>query len=234
MKVQGIYSICHVASGRTYVGSAVDIAMRWHIHRHHLRQSTHHAARMQAAWADGPAAFLFSILEHVSNKKNLLIREQHWIDQLNTLFLTTGFNSCPVAGSPLGTKHSDATKAKMRAAKLGKPAPWNSRKHTAEEIEAAAAPRRGRKRGPQSAEHRAKISASRIGNTYALGHKQSAESRAKKSASMKATIARKRAALALSLGQVALSLADAPHPPPDGLASRAAPASPATPIALTG
>ena len=190
MKVQGVYEIRHVASGRVYVGSAVDVPMRWHIHRHHLRTGTHHSSRLQAAWSEfGAAAFSFTILEAVPNKKNLLAREQWWIDERNAAYLPVGFNCCAFAGSRLGSKHSPETIAKLRAAKLGKPAPWNRRKHTPEQIEANRRAKLGRKRGPMTAETKAKIAAKAMGNKRGAANKGNVrpeatpETRAKLSAS---------------------------------------------------
>lgn len=117
MKTQGIYAITHIASGRVYVGSAIRIAKRWRNHRHELDRGIHHTRRLQAAWIKfGAKAFTFSVLEVVPHKADLLIREQWWIDELNTVYADAGFNSCPVGGSRLGTKHSDETRAKLRAA----------------------------------------------------------------------------------------------------------------------
>lgn len=237
MKTQGIYAITHVASGRVYVGSAVDTTMRWHIHRHHLNHGTHHAIRLQTAWADtGARAFTFRVLEVVAFKTDLLTREQWWIDELNTLFASSGFNSCPVAGSPLGTKHSEAARAKMRAAKLGKPAPWNVRKHTEAQNERHSAVMTGRKRKPMTAETKAKMAASSTGKKHSpetqakmslAWNKRrdvgvSEETRAKLRAACAARRARTRAARSHSprLDQVALLIADAPHLPPDGPASQ--------------
>lgn len=231
MKAQGIYCIRHLASGRVYVGSAVNIGRRWQVHRYELDRGTHHAKALQAAWAKhGSDAFEFTVLEAVTTKAELIMREQWWLDKLNAYFRAAGFNSCAIAGSVLGTRHSAEVKARMSADRLGKPAPWNRRKHTTEQNAAHAAIMRGKKRGPHkpesiekmrvvktglkhsaqaleamsrawikrreagfSPETRAKLSRSRMGNKNALGHKMTAETRAKMAASQSARRAREAA-----------------------------------------
>ena len=44
-----IYGIRHIASGRTYVGSAVRTNARWRHHRSQLQRGTHHSRYLQAA-----------------------------------------------------------------------------------------------------------------------------------------------------------------------------------------
>jgi group I intron endonuclease len=58
----GIYKISHAASGRAYVGSAVNIKKRWATHRHALRTGRHHSQKLQRAWSKyGEAEFCLAL-----------------------------------------------------------------------------------------------------------------------------------------------------------------------------
>lgn len=167
-----IYCIRNVVSGRVYVGSAVNFQRRWALHRSLLSRGKHHSRMLQRSWIKhGPQAFVFEVLEFVEEALRLIEREQHWIDALNSICPKTGFNVAPKAGSSLGRKHPDSVKALMSAR------------------------RKGTKRPPRSAEHRANLSASRIGNQWGRGIPKTAEHRAKLSA---AKMGKPNPAIALS------------------------------------
>jgi group I intron endonuclease len=189
----GIYCIRNIVSGRIYVGSAVKIYARWKTHRSALGNNKHHSGKLQGSWnKHGKDAFVFEVLELISDKIDLIVREQYWIDTLNAACPRRGFNVHPTAGSPLGKKASAETRARMSALRLGKKLPPFTAEHRAK-ISAArlgtkassetkakmTAFRAGRKLGPQSAEHIAKLSAVRRGRVRSL------ESRMKQSASSK-------------------------------------------------
>lgn len=107
----GVYVIRHVASGRRYVGSAVNIGKRWKEHLRGLSTGKHHSRFLQRAWdKHGQAAFAFEVALYC-DRGNLLMYEQALID-----FYKPEFNSAPTAGSQLGFKMSDAAKAKMSVA----------------------------------------------------------------------------------------------------------------------
>lgn len=155
----GIYSIRNTVSGRVYVGSAVNITQRWHLHRSLLKRGKHHSILLQRSWVKhGPAVFSFDILELVDDKERLIEREQHWIDALNSANPSTGFNIAPKAGTSLGRKHPPEVLAKMRQPK---------------------------KMPAKTPEHRAKISAAWMGNQFAKGKPKTPEARAKMSAAKK-------------------------------------------------
>lgn len=100
----GIYKIEHIASGKIYVGSAVNFRIRWNDHKKSLRKNKHHNRKLQCAWNKyGEPAFAFSIIEHVHDKQRLIEREQFWIDELNAV--ASGYNIAPTAGSSLGVKY---------------------------------------------------------------------------------------------------------------------------------
>ncbi len=112
----GIYAISMIGKrDRYYIGSAVNFRKRWAIHRHHLREGTHHSDPLQNAWNKyGAAAFEFAILECVMYRSDLISREQAWIDRFCPYY-----NVAPVAGSSLGRKHSAASRARISASKRG-------------------------------------------------------------------------------------------------------------------
>lgn len=193
--LSSIYGIRHTSSGRVYVGSAVRTNERWRQHLRQLQSGTHHSRYLQAAWTKyGSEAFEFVVIEIVTSRNDLLTRENFWITSKNAANPSYGFNCCPVAGSQLGMKHSDAAKKKMSSAHSGKikseahqsaiNAALKGRKLSEECKKKLAIARTGT---TTSDEARAKMSASRRGKTA------SAESSAKISAALKARHAAYRA-----------------------------------------
>jgi group I intron endonuclease len=111
----GIYAIEHVASGKMYVGSAIDFKARWRVHLCLLNKGAHHCAHLQAAWTKyGKGAFLFRKLL-VCSPENLVMYEQRCIDGYMVCNREFGYNAAPVAGSQAGHKHSPETRAKIKA-----------------------------------------------------------------------------------------------------------------------
>jgi len=113
MNNAGVYMILNTQNGKRYVGSSVDLAHRWQRHTWELAQGVHGNYRLQKAWAFyGEDAFEFSVLEYVAaNKKDLLGREQHYIDTI-----CPEYNILRVAGSNLGFRHSRETRRRLKAA----------------------------------------------------------------------------------------------------------------------
>lgn len=106
----GIYQIVNTVNGKRYVGSAVNFASRWRLHRHHLRTGKHHSVALQRAWNKyGESAFDFTILERCP-RDIILEREQFHLD------CGYDYNCSPTASSTLGVKRSDSTKDKCRSA----------------------------------------------------------------------------------------------------------------------
>ena len=129
MDSSGIYQIRNLVNGKRYIGSAKCLRIRWRQHRNKLRKACHHSPHMQRSWIrHGEAQFVFEILE-LCDPIELLVREQIWLDREQP-----EFNVCPTAGSSLGRKFSQATKAKIAAKAIG------------------------RKRAPRSQEHRDRLS----------------------------------------------------------------------------
>lgn len=117
----GIYSITNTITNKVYVGSAVNIDLRWKEHLNDLRKNKHHSIKLQRAFVKyGEANFIFDVIM-LCDKSELIVNEQTFIDQLESY--KKGYNSCPVAGSRLGSKQSEETKNKIRVKLKGRPSP---------------------------------------------------------------------------------------------------------------
>lgn len=123
MHESGVYMIRDTVSGRRYIGSAVSIKKRWKEHRRGLEQGHHHSKFMLRCWRVRPESFEFHVILYCS-RENLLMYEQLLIDGYKP-----EFNSAPKAGSQLGFRMSDESKAKLsEAAKRTKN--FTGRKHS--------------------------------------------------------------------------------------------------------
>jgi len=88
VKISGIYSIIHLASGRAYFGSSARALSRMKEHRRLLCNGNHPNIHLQRAWnLYGAKAFRFAVEEIVKDVTQLLIREQAWIDAAQSLDL---------------------------------------------------------------------------------------------------------------------------------------------------
>lgn len=191
MRESGVYSILNTVNGKRYVGSAICLKDRFYDHRKRLRAGRHHSIKLQRAWnKHGESVFVFETLEIV-DAAQLIAREQHWIDHHNAACPDRGYNISPTAGSQLGLKHSEKTRAQISASKTGY-------KHSAESRANMGAGRMGVKRSARSIElQRARLK----GNKYFAGKKHSEETKARMSAAAKlrgisaATRAAQRAAV---------------------------------------
>lgn len=153
MRISGIYKIVHIASGRCYVGQSQDINFRWSCHKRDLEKGHHIAKFLQRSWQKyGESQFEFTILEECPLCK-LDEREQFWMDELEP-----EFNSCRFVGSTRGFKHSEETKARMRA---GQNTPEVRAKKTA-----------ALKGRVFSEESKAKMSAAKLGKAQTEEHRR--------------------------------------------------------------
>jgi len=111
----GIYCITHPESGQMYIGSSVNLGNR--ITAHFVNGSSN--VHLQFAIAKyGLALFVFSVIE-LCAKDQLLVREQHWLNWLFSQSALLRYNFLPNAGSLLGYRHSEESKALISAAKTG-------------------------------------------------------------------------------------------------------------------
>jgi group I intron endonuclease len=88
----GIYKIINTVNGQFYIGSSVNILIRWKRHRSRLNLKKHENVYLQRAWdKHGKAKFVFEIIEFVSDNESLLAREQYYLDTLMP-FSPKGYN----------------------------------------------------------------------------------------------------------------------------------------------
>lgn len=177
--ISGIYQIRNVQNGKCYVGSAVSLRRRKAVHFYELRKGKHHSAKLQNAYGKhGEEAFVFEPL-FICAKGMLLFYEQRALD-----VLTPAYNIVKTAGSRMGHKVSEETRAKMRAAIKARAVPWSRGWKAPEEIKeqmrnraaARKAANGGRMNTPEA---RAKMSAA------ATGKKKAPEAVAKTAAALR-------------------------------------------------
>lgn len=107
----GIYRILNTKTGRAYIGSSIDIEIRWRCHRADLTTKIHIDKYLQRAWEKyGPESFVFEVIGECESDI-LREREQVWIDQTDLKY-----NLAERADSPpswLGKKRSSES-SKLR------------------------------------------------------------------------------------------------------------------------
>ena len=123
IKKSGIYKITNKFNGRFYIGSSVDLVKRWGAHKSDLLHNRHHNPFFQNDYnlcknKYGEEPLTYEILECVSDDE-LLLREQYYLDMYFD-DKNNNYNICKTAGSSLGCKHSEATKALWRKQRKGK------------------------------------------------------------------------------------------------------------------
>lgn len=141
----GIYIIRCNLSGKFYIGSAVNINLRWNTHRWELLRNKSHCKKLQTAWNKyGEDSFEFYVAEYVDVSKLIEI-EQIWLN----IYWENLLNLNKVAGSTLGYKHSEQSRLNMSRSKKGRISPMKGRRH--------------------SEETKRKMSLAHTGNTYRSG-----------------------------------------------------------------
>lgn len=166
-KKPGVYAITNKRNGKCYVGSSICVSGRLDAHRRCLRRGAYGTHHLQRAWDRyGEEAFRFDVLE-TCEAGQVLVKEQYWIDNLNSADRRFGYNLCAVAGGGMkGLKHKAETKAhwsKIRkgivpvAATAAAAEANRGRERPAEVREKIRAGNRGKKR---SEDTKAKIKAS--------------------------------------------------------------------------
>jgi group I intron endonuclease len=160
-----IYKIINVVNNKFYVGSAVNYEKRKARHLWRLRRGDHANKHLQAAWAKyGAQAFAFAVVEEVAPDNDLLAAENVWLKEhvgKDYCYNIATDATAPTRGcfgekNPMwGKTFSQTADAKLRIGIASK-----ARVQSEEEKTKRRATMRGK---PQSAEVRAKISATLMG-----------------------------------------------------------------------
>jgi group I intron endonuclease len=159
----GIYAITS-PSGKQYIGSAVDLRVRWMRHRAELRSGVHHNAPLLAAYLKyGLDALRFGVLCQIEDITKLIFFEQAAFEAYRP-----AYNVARIAGSCVGTSETEAAR-QNRAAALARPdvrarisAAGRGRLQTSEHVAKRVASKAGY---THNAETRAKITAALAGRT---------------------------------------------------------------------
>lgn len=108
--LSGVYEIVNIVSGSRYVGSAINLKMRFRSHKHALRNHKKSPPKLQRAWDKyGEEAFQFNVLVECA-PENTLEYEQLAIDAYKP-----EYNTRAEAKSNLGIRWSAETNAKKSA-----------------------------------------------------------------------------------------------------------------------
>jgi group I intron endonuclease len=126
----GIYLWTHIESGKRYVGSAFNLADRLgrYYSKNYIENAKENSYIYNAMLIHGYSAFSLTILEFIDisnlsleeSKKLILEREQKYLDIIFSLDEPNTYNILKVAGSLLGYKHSEETKALVSKTHKGK------------------------------------------------------------------------------------------------------------------
>lgn len=116
---QGIYQIRNIINNKKYIGSSNNIEKRFYSHLWLLKRNEHHSIHLQRAWNKNPNNFVYEVVEIINSRKNLITKEQHFIDLYQTANPLYGYNICLKANSPEGKKCRRQTINKIRKATQG-------------------------------------------------------------------------------------------------------------------
>lgn len=110
-----IYQITNMVNGKYYIGSAESFARREWQHKYDLKRGAHKNPRLQAAWNKyGADAFVFEVIEVVAPDRASFDVENTYL--IKCVGHVNCYNINSDAHKPrLGQKHSELTKARIRA-----------------------------------------------------------------------------------------------------------------------
>ena len=157
----GIYKIINILNNKFYVGSAVDLKRRKTRHFSELRKGNHRNGHLQAAWKKyGEQAFIFVVVEEVADVALLFEKENVWLKE--HVGKPYCYNIGTDAAAPMlgKTGEQSPTWGRKRTAEERLAQSWEGRTHTEESKEKIRQFLIGK---PKSADVRAKISATLMG-----------------------------------------------------------------------
>lgn len=133
-KIIGIYCIKNIINNKRYVGSSNDIKHRWKEHKFLLNNKNHHSIRLQNSWnKHGEKNFIFEIIELLEDQKNLLSKEQYFLDFFSSYEPEKGYNVSKFTCAPFkGRNHTEDTK-NLQSIKNSGCNHWAFGKHLTEE-----------------------------------------------------------------------------------------------------
>lgn len=121
----GIYRLNNIITGKSYIGSSVSLGRRFSNYYStgylEYKVKKGYSIIYNSLLKHGYSNFSIDILEYCEPEL-CISREQYYIDELKPKY-----NICEKAGSLLGFKHSEATKAKMKINNLGKKHTYETR-----------------------------------------------------------------------------------------------------------
>jgi len=175
--LSGIYCFRHVATGKMYIGQALNLSIRI---IQHINGNKSNVLLQRAINKYGISSFEFLVVEFVADTSLLTTREQLHLDWLFSLSSESRYNICPTAESRLGTTHTAETKALMSKSqqlvdRSGENHPIHGKTHTAETEAAISAALTGK---THTYDSKALMSERQLGNTNRLGKTHTAESKA--------------------------------------------------------
>lgn len=107
-KCAGIYCWTHLSSGQCYIGSSIDLGIRFRQYFNYDHLTRNSMVIYKALLKHGYSAFSLEILEYCIPDK-VIEREQYYLD-----LLKPAYNILKIAGSRFGYLHSKETIAKMK------------------------------------------------------------------------------------------------------------------------
>lgn len=129
--VMAIYIIINKINNKIYIGSTVNASLRKSDHFNKLKRNIHPNRHLQNAYNKyGESVFGMYLLETINDRNKLISKEQHWLDKLKPFDKNIGYNIANIAGTTLGTKHSEESKNKRRINSLGENNPFYGKKHS--------------------------------------------------------------------------------------------------------
>lgn len=113
-RLSGIYVIKNIITGDDYIGSSIDMYSRTQRHFNDLKRHSHCNSRLQKSYNEyGESAFVWGIVEKVSNPDDLYSREQLWID---CVFPSLNVRKKTISSRYYDYKHSEESKKLMSEA----------------------------------------------------------------------------------------------------------------------